>query len=596
MLAPVLSYAFIMMCFYPIGVPLYYALTLFRNKEELTRIRHLELSVANEANRSKLGNFLKGKALREYQPEIDEAEERKEMLQASYDELRGGLPGALKKLTNGYEMRTYWFEIFECVRKILLILLPIFFEEESPEQLTCGLIVCFITFGSYMMYAPFIDDGDDLLSQVCQLQIFFSLLSAIVLKTNPNSAAMGYILPIMILIPPLAAVVFECGLLEMISSSLQAADNGFPTPCGRIGVGMRARAVTFLERLLGVKHVTGEEVDEEEKKLEQLEQELMERENDAEHGMVQHIKNTFAAFDADKSGELDVKELRKALRFYGVDLAAPRVNEIIAKYDDQPDGKVQLVEFAALVADIEEGVLRTGVGADSAVDKDDAITVGSVPAHVKATFKAFDADKSGGLNYTELRKALKFYGIDVSQPRAAQIIKNYDDDPDGRMELEEFAELVKNVESGMLRLGPKPKYYREPNQRENAALVTLQSRVRGNLGRKDAEVVRDGGVTPTRASTAMTSEVSVGKAQGLGAVFGLFSPKSPMRKEEAKKAIELYMKEHGERGLMDLMSEIGFEAKHKGSPNMRRVPQTDRPQTFAARSPKGDGKGPDLEA
>ena len=40
-----------------------------------------------------------------------------------------------------------WFEIFECVRKILLILLPIFFEAESSEQLTCGLVVCFVTFG-----------------------------------------------------------------------------------------------------------------------------------------------------------------------------------------------------------------------------------------------------------------------------------------------------------------------------------------------------------------------------------------------------------------------------------------------------------------
>ena len=160
-----------MMCFYPIGVPLYYALTLFRNKEELTKIRHLELSVANENNRSKLGKFLKGRALREYQPEIDEAEERVVELQTAYDERRGALPGALKKLTNGYEMRTYWFEIFECVRKILLILLPIFFEAESSEQLTCCLIVCFATFGAYMVCCAF--------RSGCTLHLAFLL-------SNPN--------------------------------------------------------------------------------------------------------------------------------------------------------------------------------------------------------------------------------------------------------------------------------------------------------------------------------------------------------------------------------------------------------------------------
>ena len=161
------------------------------------------------------------------QPEIDEAEERKAELEGKYEERRELLPGALKKLTNGCarslqtpvmhsklydcpltgaipsladEMRTYWFEIFECVRKILLILVPIFFEQDSPEQLTIGLIICFITFGMYMMYAPYEDSGDDLLAQVCQLQIFFSMLSSIILAADPESPAMGVILPILIFV------------------------------------------------------------------------------------------------------------------------------------------------------------------------------------------------------------------------------------------------------------------------------------------------------------------------------------------------------------------------------------------------------------
>ena len=36
-----------------------------------------------------------------------------------------------------------------------------------------------------MMYAPFIDDSDDKLSQLAQLQIFLTLLSAISLRTIP---------------------------------------------------------------------------------------------------------------------------------------------------------------------------------------------------------------------------------------------------------------------------------------------------------------------------------------------------------------------------------------------------------------------------
>ena len=59
-------------------------------------------------NRAKLGSFLKGRELREYQPEIDEAIARKAELESKYEEQRSNLPSALKKLTNGYEMRTYW--------------------------------------------------------------------------------------------------------------------------------------------------------------------------------------------------------------------------------------------------------------------------------------------------------------------------------------------------------------------------------------------------------------------------------------------------------------------------------------------------------
>lgn len=393
------------------------------------------------------------------------------------------------------------------------------------------------------MYAPFIDDGDDLLSQVCQLQIFFSLLSAIVLKTNPNSEAMGYILPAMIMVPPIAAVVFEMGLIEAIAKAAESADNGIPTPFGRVGVGIRARAVIVLERLLGVKHVTGEEEEESAPAVALTEAE------EREHGMVVHIRNTFRAFDADESGGLDCREMRNALKFYGVDISQPRVDEIIHKYDDQPDGRIEMVEFAALVSDIEIGMLRTEAGNRDSVEEDMAITIGSVPAHIKAAFKAFDADKSGGLNYKELRSALKFYGIDVSQPRAAQLIKNYDDDPDGKMQLEEFAELVDNVEKGMLRLGPKPKNFREPNASETSALVTLQSHVRGKVAKRVAAQVRMSGTTAISEMPESSRKFSLAS---------LFSPKAQRPTSKFKDLLQALHEEKGDDGVKALMSELGY--------------------------------------
>ena len=57
------------------------------------------------------------------------------------------LPSYVKKLTSGYEMRVYAFEIFECFRKLALVGVPIFIEAGSLAQATYGLLVCFITFG-----------------------------------------------------------------------------------------------------------------------------------------------------------------------------------------------------------------------------------------------------------------------------------------------------------------------------------------------------------------------------------------------------------------------------------------------------------------
>lgn len=111
-------YALVMVFIYPIGVPVYYALTLFRNKEELNALRRLELSISTEQSRAKLGRFLAGRALRDYMPEIDEAIEREQALQESYDAKCAKLPGALRKLTAGCKSlptgpnkRTCWWTV-----------------------------------------------------------------------------------------------------------------------------------------------------------------------------------------------------------------------------------------------------------------------------------------------------------------------------------------------------------------------------------------------------------------------------------------------------------------------------------------------------
>jgi len=69
------------------------------------------------------------------------------------------------------------------VRKLAIVCLPVFFQPSgSVSQLIFGLVICFLTFGAHMVYAPYMDHNDDRLAQLCQAQIFFALLSSVALK------------------------------------------------------------------------------------------------------------------------------------------------------------------------------------------------------------------------------------------------------------------------------------------------------------------------------------------------------------------------------------------------------------------------------
>ena len=66
-------------------------------------------------------------------------------------------------------------------------------------------------------------------------------------------------------------------------------------------------------------------------------------------------------------------------------------------------------------------------------------------ATLRAVFERFDANRSGRLDYSELRNCLHALGIDVTPPEAAQVLARYDADHSGLMELDEFARLARGL-------------------------------------------------------------------------------------------------------------------------------------------------------
>ena len=64
---------------------------------------------------------------------------------------------------------------------------------------------------------------------------------------------------------------------------------------------------------------------------------------------------------------------------------------------------------------------------------------------VRAAFERFDQNRSGRLDYRELREALRTLGIDATTADAARTLSAYDADGSGLMELDEFRRLVKQL-------------------------------------------------------------------------------------------------------------------------------------------------------
>ena len=69
------------------------------------------------------------------------------------------------------------------------------------------------------MYAPYIEDSDDKLSQLAQLQIFLTLLSSLSLRALPPSPFVSNLVTVVLFMVPLLGLALETPLLEVLGQA-----------------------------------------------------------------------------------------------------------------------------------------------------------------------------------------------------------------------------------------------------------------------------------------------------------------------------------------------------------------------------------------
>ena len=145
------------------------------------------------------------------------------------------------------------------------------------------------------------------------------------------------------------------------------------------------------------------------------------------------IRTAFRCFDDNRSGQLDHKELRAALRELGADVDEREAVRVLQSYDEDGNGLIDLREFSHLVRQLQR---RRGSSSRPA----------HTEAQIRSVFRQHDTNRSGKLDYRQLRAALRDLGVHSEERDALRVLREYDRDGGGLLELSKFATLVRKLE------------------------------------------------------------------------------------------------------------------------------------------------------
>ena len=94
---------------------------------------------------------------------------------------------ALKELSflfAAYRMDCWYWEVVELIRKLALTSILALIAPGSAGQVVCGLLMAFITLLATMGFTPYVHPSLNLVAKATQLNLFFLLLVALLLKLN----------------------------------------------------------------------------------------------------------------------------------------------------------------------------------------------------------------------------------------------------------------------------------------------------------------------------------------------------------------------------------------------------------------------------
>lgn len=134
------------------------------------------------------------------------------------------------------------------------------------------------------------------------------------------------------------------------------------------------------------------------------------------------VEEAFNVFDVDKSGTMDAKELRDALRALGFDVTKAEVNKIMSRKDPTGNGFLPFEVFKQVCAEY--------------------IKTRDPRTEILRAFALFDTDHDGLIDIEDLKKVSKELGDDLPLEELEVMISKFDKDKDGKINIDEFFNIM----------------------------------------------------------------------------------------------------------------------------------------------------------
>lgn len=137
----------------------------------------------------------------------------------------------------------------------------------------------------------------------------------------------------------------------------------------------------------------------------------------------QELREAFELFDANKTGSIDLHELKVLMRALGFDVKKPEVIKIVHDVDPNNSGAVDYDQFLEIMSERYAGR-----------DPEDEI---------RKAFSLFDDDRSGKISLKNMKRVARELGENLSEEELQAMIDEFDRDQDGEISGEEFMYIMK---------------------------------------------------------------------------------------------------------------------------------------------------------